>query len=556
MSSVAAGRRPSTFELVGGRLVACLAALAELGLAAGSLVGCSGDNGFREAFTAGARPAPPSVDDVVELTVADVAAGLSSGEFTAVELTMAFLDRIEMHEERYNAFVSLNPQALADAAQLDEEYRENGPRGPLHGVPVVVKDNIDVAGMVTTVGFDGFSAEAGGVDMAPQRDAPVVARLREAGAVILGKTNLPDFASHGTRTHSSVAGTTLNPYDTTKAPGGSSGGTATAVNASFAVLGLGTETGGSIQNPASAQGLVGVKPTQGLIPMEGIFPLSGYYVDVVGPITRSVPDAAIVMDVLTGDGSYTRELTVDGREPPSFEGLRFGLVGEGWRDDWLPLDSATAKEYRSAVAVLEALGAEPVEAPFAESGFKLLYSRRPRVGTATHDVAGYLRRLGEDAAFTSIAEWESLAGESLERFARGDTVDPGTTEAGREFEAWRSEILDLFASVLDEHSLDGLFFPQAASPSRDLVEDPEQPGFNPNNWPELPSNIVNDIGLPTVVVPASYYPSGLPFVAAFIGRKGSEVDLLKWAAALERATNARMAPRLAPPFSPAGHRFF
>ena len=238
--------------------------------------------------------------DVVEMTTKDVLAGYAAGDFTAVELTRAFLDRIARYESHYNAFISMNPDALAAAAALDVEYAGSGPRGPLHGVPVVIKDNIDYGGLVTTAGWEGFSRATGGIDMIPDDDAAVVTRLREAGAIILGKTNLPDFAGHGTRTNSTVAGQTLNPYNTDKVPGGSSGGTATAVNGSFAVLGLGTETGGSIQNPASAQGLVGVKPTYGLVPLEGVVPLSGTYVDVVGPIAKSVYDAALTLDILAG----------------------------------------------------------------------------------------------------------------------------------------------------------------------------------------------------------------------------------------------------------------
>ncbi len=218
-----------------------------------------------------------------DLTARDVQAAYSAGEFTAVDLTRAFLNRIDRYESHYNAMISMNPDALAIAAALDEEYASAGPRGPLHGVPVVIKDNLDYGGLVTTAGFSGFSGVAGGIDMVPQDDATAVARLRQAGAIILGKTNLPDFAEDGTRTRSSVAGVTLNPYNTDKAPGGSSGGTATAVNANFAVLGLGTETGGSIQNPAAAQALVGVKPTFGLVPLDGVVPLNSTNVDVVGP---------------------------------------------------------------------------------------------------------------------------------------------------------------------------------------------------------------------------------------------------------------------------------
>jgi amidase len=496
--------------------------------------------------------------NVVELTVADVQAAYADGTYTAVQLTRAFLARIDKYEGYYNAFISMNPNALAMAAELDEEYARSGPRGPLHGVPVVIKDNIDYGGLVTTAGFDGFSRLTGGFDMVPDDDAAVVTRLREAGAIILGKTNLPDFAGHGTRTNSSVAGVTLNPYNVAKVPGASSGGTATAVNASFAVLGLGTETGGSIQNPASAQALVGVKGTYGLSPIEGIVPLSGTYVDVVGPLARTVYDAAVALDVLAGptpedaatyasvghtpDGGYAAQL-----DATSVRGKRFGLVGPGWRQQWLPLDPATEAEYQKAIQVLKGLGAEVVEDPFAGSGFTELYGTQPRVSTSAYDMLEYMRGLGPDAPFHSIEEWELLSGKTYGRGRGGappSPVRPSATEDGDRFQAWRMEIRTLFRKVLADYQLDGLFFPQAGAPNRDLVEDPERPDFNPNNWPEIPSNIINDIGLPTVTVPYSYYADGTPFVLAWIGDTWTEADLLSWAFAFEQATQGRRPPQL------------
>ena len=502
--------------------------------------------------------------DVEELTVEDVRAGYAAGDFTAVELTRAFLERIERFESHYNAFISMNPEALATAAELDAEYAREGPRGPLHGVPIVIKDNMDYGGLVTTVGWEGFSSAAGGIDMIPDDDAAVVTRLREAGAIILGKTNLPDFAGHGTRTNSSVAGQTLNPYNVDKVPGGSSGGTATAVNASFAVLGLGTETGGSIQNPASAQGLVGVKPTYGLVPLEGVVPVSGTYIDVVGPLTRSVYDAAVALDVLAGpttedlatfsavehipEARYAAGLTSG-----SLEGRRFGLVGVGWRDDRLPLDTLTEVVYREAVATLTALGADVVEDPFMGSGFVELYDERPSVPSqGAHDMLVYLEGLGDGAAFNSIEEWEALSGREYRRGREGSGGDrsrapparPSATEAGDAYQAWRHRIRTLFRSVLEEHELDGLFFPQAGSPNRDLVEDPERPDHAPNNWPEIPSNIVNALGVPVVTVPFSYFDDGTPFVVALIGDLWTEAELLAYAYSFERETRARRAPVL------------
>ena len=497
--------------------------------------------------------------DIVELTAEQIQADYAEGRYTAVQLTQAFLSRIERFEDLYNAFISMNPDALATAAALDREYAATGPRGPLHGVPVVIKDNIDHAGQVTTAGYDGFSAATGGVDMIPDDDAAVVTRLRKAGAIVLGKTNLPDFAGHGTRTESSVAGVTLNAYDVTRVPGGSSGGTATAVNASFAVLGLGTETGGSIQNPSAAQALVGVKPTYGLVPLEGVVPLNGSYADVVGPMAKTVRDAADALDVLAGptpedlatyaaSGHMPEDGYAAALDPAALTGKRFGLVGEGWRDTWLPLAEETEAMYREAIAALQGRGAGTVEDPFAGTGFVELYAERPRVPSASsYDMLNYFRGLGPGAAFHSVAEWEALSGRPFrdrEDRERPPPARPSATEEGDAFQGWRADIRALFRGVLEEHDLDGLFFPQAGAPIGDLVEDPERPDHNPNNHPELPSNVINDIGLPVVTVPFGYYADGTPFVLAFIGDLWTEADLLAYAYDLEQATKARTPPQL------------
>jgi Asp-tRNA(Asn)/Glu-tRNA(Gln) amidotransferase A subunit family amidase len=530
----------------------------------------------------GAATLSASADiDVVELTVAQIQEDYAAGRYTALQLTQAFLARIAQFEDHYNAFISMNPEAMAAAEVLDEEYRIQGPRGPLHGIPVVVKDNMDYGGLVTTAGYAGFSSATGGVDMIPDDDAAAVERLREAGAIILGKTNMPDFAGDGTRTRSSVAGVTLNPYAVDRAPGGSSGGTATAVNASFAVLGLGTETGGSIQNPAAAQGLVGVKPTFGLVPLEGVVPMSATHVDVVGPLARSVRDAAVAMDVLAGPTEEDhRTFVARGHLPPdgyvaalsdtALRGKRFGLVGEGWRTSHLPLAPDTEALYREAIAALEAQGAEVVEDPFLDAGFVERYRERRGVRSGGVDeMAEYLKGLGEGAPFNSIEEWEALSGQSYRsRGRRGSDTAEGDSirraarreweerrereerrqrqgaEEVRTFLDWRKEIQAFFSDVLAEHRLDGLFFPQAGAPIRPLVEDPERPEYSPNNHPELPSNIVNDMGIPVVTLPFAYYDDGTPFVLAFIGEAWTEAELLAFAYDLEQATRGRRPPQL------------
>lgn len=520
---------------------------------------CSASTPVLQPPSAGAATLgiPSQSIEVTELTVRDVRAAYAAGEFTAVELTRAFLDRIDRYESHYNALISMNPDVLVIAAALDEEYASKGPRGPLHGVPVVIKDNLDYGGLVTTAGFSGFSEVTGGIDMIPRDDATAVERLRDAGAIVLGKTNLPDFAADGTRTQSSAAGVTLNPYNTDKAPGGSSGGTATAVNASFAVLGLGTETGGSIQNPAAAQALVGIKPTFGLVPLDGVVPINATYLDVVGPLSRTVYDAAITLDVIAGPTSADLSTyAAAGRLPEdgyvarlsdsALEGKRFGLVGVGWRDDWLPLAPETEALYQLAISALAGEGAVVVDDPFLHSEFIELYESQPRVPSAgAHDLLVYLQRLGDQAPFHSVAEWEALTGKEFPEMGRRRApARPGATEEGDAYQTWRREIRKLYRAVLESFDLDGLFFPQAGAPIRDLVEDPERPEYSPNNHPELPSNIVNALGVPVVTVPFAYYGDGTPFVVAFIGDSWTEAELLAYAYDFEQATRSRVPPDL------------
>jgi Asp-tRNA(Asn)/Glu-tRNA(Gln) amidotransferase A subunit family amidase len=555
--------------------------------------------GLAAALVASAAPAQAQIN-LVELTAEQIQKDYAAGKYTAVQLTQAYLDRIERYEGVYNAFISMNPDALKIAAELDAEYRRSGPRGPLHGVPVVIKDNLDYAGLVTTAGYAGFSKATGGIDMIPGDDATAVERLRAAGAIVLGKTNLPDFAGDGTRSKSSVAGATRNATDVNRAPGGSSGGTATAVNASFGVLGLGTETGGSIENPSSSQGLVGIKPTFGLVSMEGVVPIDATYRDVVGPIARSVRDAAAVLDIIAGPTTedFATYSSV-GKTPPRVAtrrrstrtrcaGKRFGLVGLGWRNQFLPLAPETEQLYRKAIEALRAQGAEVVEDPFKDSGFKELYGKRVNVpGVGTHDLLVYFMGSGPNAAFHSQEEWEKLTGRPFRGENRGRAPAPAipgcggggvevaevaavavetraaeaagggggganrpqvpvavsATEEGDAFGAWRMQIRALVRKVLADNRLDGLFFPQAGGPIRPFIENPACPDYSPNNHPELPSNIINDIGLPLVTMPADYYPDGMPFNIAFIGDMWTEPQLIGYAYDLEQATKARRARR-------------
>ena len=501
--------------------------------------------------------------DLVELTVAGVQDGLAAGTFTCAALTQAFLDRIAALNPRLNALVFVNPGALADARAIDARRAAGEALGPLAGVPVVVKDTMDMVGFPSTGGWSLLYSKTGGVDLMPGTDSPVVARMRAAGAIILGKTNVPILSASGTHANNSWAGPTLNAAAPDLVPGASSAGTATAVCASMAVLGLAEETGGSIQNPASAQGLVGIKPSFALVPNAGVMPLASQR-DVVGPIGRCVRDAALALDVLAGftmedpktvagvgnipEGGYAALLSAT-----ALAGTRLGLYGPGWRDQGLTPE--TAALYARAQGEIAARGATLVPDPFLGSGFAAL--RRPvsaaygfdarGLESAAHDMQNYLARMGPDAAIRSFAEF-AAATRAEDAFGPGGVLhylhllpgfdaalaDPAVPPPMTEFIALRAAYRRIFDGVMDAHGLDALVFPQMRAPL------PPLHGGVP--IAETTVSEINIAGLPGVTVPAGYHDSGAPFCLILVGRMWSEARLLAYAFDYEQATRHRRAP--------------
>jgi len=234
----------------------------------------------------------------VEASIADLEAAYVSGQTTARAVTQAYLDRIEAYDKRgpfINALITVNPGALEEAERLDALLRTTGrPIGPLHGIPVIVKDNIDVARLPMTSGFQGWK------NYYPSEDAPLVKKIRAAGGIILAKSSLSEFARGlGDNINSVVPGFARNPYNTAFATGGSSGGTGAAIAASFGVVGIGTDTGGSVRAPSAHNALVGLRPTVGLVSRTGMVPLNSVR-DTAGPMARSVGDMAILLDAMVG----------------------------------------------------------------------------------------------------------------------------------------------------------------------------------------------------------------------------------------------------------------
>ena len=507
--------------------------------------------------------------NVVELTATQIQIDLAAQNYTVQDLVSSYLNRIEIYNPTYNAFTYLNPNVLQEAAAADSAIAANGgiiPAGKLlFGVPIVVKDSMNIAGVRTTGGFSGFTQENGGVDMIPLEDSPIVSRLKEAGAILLGKTNLPRFARSGSNANTSYLGPTLNSYDIDLLPGGSSTGTATATSASFAVEGTAEETGGSIQHPAGAQALVGVKTTFGLVPTSGGIPLAGSTRDVFGPNSKTVTDAANFLTVIAGYdpsdpnsaasiGKIPTDGYAEGLSTTSLDGKRFGLFSPAFKD--VKLTPETQSLYDNTISVLTGLGATVIADPFSDPNlavpFNTLGATFTRFGgvNTPYDLTQWLQTLDPMKSPTSVEEFEEVTGIDLlaengpllGSFANTPGLATAVTQPTvsqdalvQTFMEGRATMLTAFQTVLQNYDLDGLFFPQM---TRELG-----PLFG-GSYGSTTVSEINLLGTPQVNLPGGYYASGSPFSVAFLGDQFTEASLLNYAYAFEQATKFRVAPRL------------
>lgn len=515
----------------------------------------------------------------VRLDVSQLQEAYTSGRLTAEAFIRGCLERIERYEPHYNAFTSINVGALEEARRIDRRRRAGERLGLLAGVPVIVKESIDVAGMPSTAAWVAPDTRKGRRNLIPRFDAEVVKRLRAADAIIIGKGNMPAFSLSAANADNSWAGRTYNAVDRGLVPGGSSSGVATAVAAGFALLGVAVESGGSIQNPAAAQSLVGVKPTFRLVPTDGLLPLSTTALDVIGPHAKSVADAAILLSVLTADCCDKRgtQSSVDYRaalDSATLRGRRIGLYGPGWGAP--AMTPTTAQLYEAAIRVLESEGAILVPDPFRGTAFASITTDFPLkpylygLESMAHDLDRYFRRArfepGVDSLGSFIAafgnpfvqkdlllgkiwrivnlradstaapamystEWKRLDAES-----EAAALPPLDTRAPdlSGFERYRAYYGELFEQVMRSHSLDFLAFPQTYDRIPAVHEE--------RLYPVVASPQINILGLPAVTVPAGYHPGGAPFGLIFIGRKGSEAQLLAAAHIYEQRTRWRTSP--------------
>ncbi len=480
-----------------------------------------------------AQVEPDEPFTVVEATVADVRAALADGSTTCADVVNESLLRIRAYDDggpELNAIITTAPDARRQATRLDRTYARSGPVGPLHCIPVVLKDNVDTADMPTTGGSATLS------DSVPDADATLTARLRDAGAVILAKGNMDEWAHGGAGGYSSAGGRTFNPYDLGP-PGSSSGGPAVAMAASYGILSIGTDTLGSIRGPVTTNGLAGVKPTRGLVSGTGVIPFALTF-DVAGPMTRTVTDAAEMLDVIAGydaadprteasidqlPDSYTAGLTTD-----ALEGARIGVLRTYFNDDVEP-----------AIGVMEDLGATVVDDIEAFDEMRSLSGNYYQLISETEiktQLGEYLQAYRPDADVQSHADVLAasedpdfpIAPEILVRLqreaTRGSMQDPDYLAAVAFAPATMRAGLD---ALLAANDLDALLMSSGGSA------------------------LASFSGYPGVLVPAGVDDDGTPFSLQLMGPAFSEPDLLGYAYAYEQATMNRIPPPYAPELSSA-----
>jgi amidase len=501
--------------------------------------------------------------DLDAATIADVNAAFDAGTLTSERLVQLCLARIQAYDRQgpsLHAIITLNPKALETARALDAERKAKGPRSPLHGIPVVLKDNYNTFDLPTTGGSVLLEGSI------PPEDAFLVTRLRAAGAIILAKVNLSEFASGGT--HSSLGGQSLNPHDLTRTPSGSSGGTGVAIAAGYAPLGMGTDTGGSIRGPATANGIVALKPTHGLLSRSGIIPLALSF-DTGGPMARSVHDVAVALGAMTGVDAadaatkksaghvgtdYTKSL--DAR---ALNGARIGIAR-----DFLGVDADVDWVMEAAVAAMRKAGATIVDVRyprwFLDAREEFYNSiRRPEFPV---QIAEYLSTLGPsypktlaqmiDRTNQFVATRPDGAGPNPSRWTLFKReAESGTMDEYR-YTAVRDHGLPMMRAVVDgiltAQKLDAIVYPTSSRRPGLIAETggagagAPEPDALLRTLGMTGTNIANLTGFPDLIVPAGFTGDNLPVGVSFLGPAFSEPKLLGLGYSFEQATHARRRP--------------
>jgi amidase len=493
----------------------------------------------------GNGPAAPFT--VVEKTVPQIQDALTRGETTSEDVVREYLvrlTRLDRHGPTLRALLALNPTAIADARRLDAERVTSGARGPLHGIPIVFKDNIDVLGLPTTGGSRAL------VDHRPRLDSRVAAGMRRAGAIVLGKTNLDEFP-FGDFGISSVGGTIGNAFDPTLSTSGSSGGTAVAVSTNFATLGFGTDTCNSLSNPAAFASLATIRTTRGLTSRAGVMPLNTFQ-DAVGPIAKSVRELALVLDQVTGAdaedeatadadrhiaGSFTTAL-----EATALKGARVGVVRQLFVGVTGEREAAAAME--KVLAEIKAAGATVVDVAIPDLDAQYMEARGSAPGSLKAGWTSYLTRGAApgDPVLTieGLLASGKLAPASARRLRDAIQPTPGGEElrtATAKFYASRDAFRALFVDAMEKQQLDALLYPANLARPNTHEGGLERYGEEPGTCQESAMT-----GLPQVTVPAGLLGNRYPFGVSFLGRLWSDRRILALAYAYEQATRHRRPP--------------
>ena len=488
-------------------------------------------------------------------TIADLNAAFKAGTLTSEKLVELCLARIEAYDKqgpKINAVITLNPKALETARALDAERKSKGPRSPLHGIPVVLKDNYDTFDLPTTGGSVLLEGSI------PPDDAFLVKKLRAAGAIVLAKVNLSEFASGGA--HSSLGGQTHNPHDLTRTPAGSSGGTGAAIAAAYAPLGMGTDTGGSIRGPSTSNGIVGLKPTHGLLSRDGIIPLALSF-DTGGPMARSVYDIAVALGLMTGVDSadvatqkskgkfstdYTQYLKVD-----ALKGARIGIAR-----DFLGADSDVDWVIEAALERMRAAGATIVDVRYPKwlLDVKTEFYSALRYPEFAAQISGYLATtapkypkniddliaganrfvaLRPDGAGPNPSRWTLM-----KREAASGKLDDYRYTSVRDYGL--PLVRATIEGIIAANKLDAIVYPTAPRRPAEIAAPPvAETGAAAT---QSATNFANLTGFPDLIVPAGFTGDDLPVGISFFGPAFSEPKLLALGYSFEQATHARRLP--------------
>ncbi|HHH76612.1 MAG TPA: amidase, partial [Phycisphaerae bacterium] len=464
----------------------------------------------------------------VEVSIRDIHQAFAEGELTAVRLVQMYLDRIAAYDQqgpKLNSIITINDRALQEAAALDKTYSQKGLTGPLHGIPIIVKDNMNTSDMPTSGGCDALR------DSIPPDDAFVIKKLKRAGGIILAKSSMSEFAfGTGDTINSVLRGYTCNPYNPEYAVGGSSGGTGASISANFAVVGLGTDTACSVRTPSSINCLAGLRPTFGLVSCSGVIPMRVCW-DTVGPMTRNMEDLAIVLDVMAGydpddtntsecrgniPESYTQDLTKN-----ALNGMRIGVMRQVFQPE--DADSEVIALTDQAMADMQKAGAtiiDPLEIPgYRSSEPAGCFTNRFR-----YNLNSYLASLGPDAPFKTLGEIvdsERVLPRFLKMF-RNLNENLATPEDDPEI-ALKQEITERVISwlggVMDDCNLDAIALPTFSYPPRKNEGDDSPLGCN--------TDFASIAGFPALIVPMGFTSKGLPMGLQLVGKPWSESTLIR-----------------------------